>query len=312
MDKPSQIAVTGASGFVGTWLMRHFCAIGVDAVPFFEPNGPALNDPDFIRARMRALKPHAVVHLAAVAAPADARRSPAAAFETNVLGTLNIAEAILEYSKETRFVFAGSSESYGRSFNLSTEPLSEDAALEPQTVYGVTKASADMLLGQMAGEGLDVVRLRPFNHTGPGQTEAYVVPAFARQIAMIEAGRQEPTIDVGDLDAERDFLDVRDIVRAYAMAALRREPLSAGCVLNLASGTPRRIASVLDDLLALSDKRIVVRQDPARMRKAGTPRAVGDASRAQALLGWQAGIPFNQTLQDVLESWRERQSGDRL
>lgn len=300
----TRVAVTGASGFVGRWLMAHLKSLDVDAVPFFDNTGVGLEDDDAIRSILAAQKPDAVVHLAAVAAPADARKAPVAAFNTNLIGTLNLASAILDLCPQTRLIFAGSSEAYGRSFNTIAEPLDEAAPLEPQTLYGVTKASADMLLGQMATDGLQVVRFRPFNHTGPGQSASYVVPAFARQIALIEAGRQEPVIEVGDLEAERDFSDVRDIVRAYARAATMEEPLASGIAVNLASGTPRPISDVLARLLEMSRQSIEVRTDPMKLGPVGTRRAVGNVTRASDLLDWRVEIPFETTLHDVLEAWR--------
>ncbi|WP_336739492.1 NAD-dependent epimerase/dehydratase family protein [Aureimonas altamirensis] len=300
----TRVAVTGASGFVGRWLMAHLQSLGVDAVPFFDNSGVGLEDAAAIRSILATQKPDAIVHLAAVAAPADARKAPVAAFDTNVIGTLNLASAILDIRPQARLIFAGSSEAYGRSFNTIAAPLDETAPLEPQTLYGVTKASADMLLGQMAADGLQVVRFRPFNHTGPGQSESYVVPAFARQIALIEAGRQEPVIEVGDLEAERDFSDVRDIVRAYARAAMMNDPLPAGVAVNLASGMPRPISDVLARLLKMSREPIEVRTDPMKLGPVGTRRAVGNVTRASDLLDWRVEIPFEKTLQDVLEAWR--------
>ena len=301
-----RIAVTGASGFAGQWLMRHLVDLGVDGVSFFPPGIQGLGNVQLIREILSDLKPDCVVHLAAVAAPADARRDPRGAFDINLIGTLNLAESILACSPHTRLVFAGSSEAYGRSFNDASGGLTESARLEPTTLYGVTKASADVLLGQMAGNGLDTVRFRPFNHAGPGQTDAYVVSAFARQVARIENGWQPPVIEVGDLEAERDFLDVRDVVRAYALAALSLEPLPQGVAINLASGVPRKISSILMALMAMSDRTITVLQDPSRMRPNDTARAFGDAALAHLLLGWLPAIPFEATLRDVLDHWRAK------
>jgi GDP-4-dehydro-6-deoxy-D-mannose reductase len=301
---PRRVAVTGASGFVGQWLMRHLDDLGVDAVSFFPPGIQGLGDVPLIRKTLKDLQPDCVVHLAAVAAPVQAQRDPRGAFDINLTGTLNLAESILACSPHTRLLFAGSSEAYGRSFNNSSGGVTESVSLEPASLYGVTKASADLLLGQMAGDGLDVVRFRPFNHTGPGQTEAYVVSAFARQIARIENGQQPPVIEVGNLDAERDFLDVRDVVRAYGLAALFPKPLPQGIAINLASGVPRKISSILETLMAMSQGPITIIQDPARMRASDVARAVGDASLARSLLGWSPITPFEATLQDVLDYWR--------
>jgi len=277
---------------------------GIQAVPFFQQGQYALTDVQTVNRTVEVLQPHAIIHLAAVAAPAEARQDPRRAFEVNLTGTLNLAEAILRHSPHTRLVFAGSSESYGRSFNQHNEPIAEDAPLEPSSLYGVTKAAADLLLAQMASDGLDVVRFRPFNHTGAGQSEAYVVPAFARQIAQIEIGLQPPIINVGNLDAQRDFLDVRDVVEAYVAAATRIDPLPRGVALNLASGTARRIGDILDTLRAMSFQDIDIHQDSSRMRSSDTPRAVGNAERAFEHMGWRPAISWNDTLSDVLEFWR--------
>lgn len=276
----------------------------VEAVPFFPSSGHGLEDHAGIRARVAELRPAAIIHLAGVAEPAEAGRDPHHAVHINVTGTLVLAEAILAQSPATRLIYASSSEVYGRSFHGAPGPLDESAALEPASFYGVTKAAADLLLAQMAGRGLDVVRFRPFNHTGPGQAESYVVPAFARQIARIERGLQPPQIQVGNLAAERDFLDVRDVARAYATAALREAALPPGVALNLASGRSRRIKSILDALIGMSACPIAVAPDPARQRRSETPRAAGDATRARDLLGWSPEIDFATTLTDVLHFWR--------
>jgi len=303
------IAVTGASGFVGEWTMRRLANVdGIRAVSFFEPGKPGLADYSYIRHRMQEIRPFSVIHLAAIAAPSEAAQDPRRAFDINLTGTLNLAESILRDSPETRLIFAGSSESYGWSFNRSNDPIQEEMALEPNTLYGVTKASADMLLAQMAGTGLEVVRFRPFNHTGPGQSEAYVVSSFARQIARIESGLQPAVIDVGNLEARRDFLDVRDVVEAYVSAATRKKSLPSGIALNLASGEARRVGDILSDLCSMSTFEITVRQDAARMRASDTPLAAGDGRMASKYLGWHPAIRWSDTLRDVLQFWRARMS----
>ncbi len=171
--------------------------------------------------------------------------------------------------------------------------------------YATTKAAADLLLGEMAEAGLQAVRFRPFNHTGPGQSTAFAVPSFAAQIAAIERGEREPVMRVGNLDARRDFLDVRDVVEAYLLAATASS-LPRGVVLNLASGEPRRIGDVLDALLRLSSVAIRVERDPALMRPSDVPVTAGNAARARALLGWRPSIPWETTLRDVLDDHRRR------
>jgi GDP-4-dehydro-6-deoxy-D-mannose reductase len=294
--------------------MRHLEVSGAsrsaEAFPLFgKASGQRcgdITDPQAVAEALEHLRPTAVVHLAGIAAPGKAHQAPRRAWEVNLLGTFNLAHAMLARVPEARLVYAGSSEAYGRSFNEHSSPLAEDVPLKPASAYGATKAAADLLVGQMANEGLQVIRFRPFNHTGPGQSPDYVVPAFARQIARIEAGLQDPSIDVGNLEAERDFLDVRDVVGAYAAAALGDWSNGCEAVMNLATGRPWRIGAVLDFLLASSSALIEVQVDPGRVRPNEIPRASGDASRAAAALGWHPNIPFEQTLRDVLDYWRQR------
>lgn len=298
---PDRILVTGAAGFVGRHLMPALAAAYPAATlltPQFDVTDPAATDD-----ALATHRPDAVVHLAAVAAPAEAHRDPAAAWNVNLHGTLNLARAVLAHAPGAVLLFAGSADAYGASFR-AVAPLDEQAPLAPQNTYAATKAAADLALGAMAADGLRVVRARPFNHTGPGQDPAFVTPAFARQVARIEAGLQPPVLDVGALDPERDFLDVRDVCAAYA--ACLGADLRSGTILNLASGTPRRIGDVLDALVALAGIEAEIRTAATRLRPADIPRAHGNAARARAALGWAPRIPWQRTLADVLQDWRAR------
>lgn len=307
------VAVTGAGGFVGSWLRRAFRekaeSAGFDVVPLLSGRGPDghpgdIRDADGVTAAIAAIRPMAVVHLAAIAAPATARADPRAAWEVNVMGTLNLARAVLSEAPGARFIFASSSEVYGGSFLASADPLDESAPLAPRNAYASTKAAADLMLGQMALDGLNCLRLRPFNHTGPGQTEDYVVPAFARQIAEIEAGLRPPVLKVGNLDAKRDFLDVRDVVGAYVNAATDPCAIESGTVLNLSTGRPVSIRAITDILLAQAKVPIDVETDPERVRPNDVPIASGRPDKARERLGWEARIPLERTLADVLDFWR--------
>jgi GDP-4-dehydro-6-deoxy-D-mannose reductase len=297
---PARILITGATGFVGPYVQAA-CAREFPGAEIIKGSAD-ITDRAAVRAMIGTAGPDVVIHLAGIASVPAARSDPDRAYAVNLGGTLNLAAALLEHRPDALFVHAGSSECYGDSFRAGV-PLDERAALAPLNTYAASKAAADLALGALAAEsGLQLVRFRSFNHTGPGQSGAFVIPAFAAQIAKIRAGAQEPVLNVGNLAAERDFLDVRDVAAAFARAIVRREGLEAGAVFNLASGTPRRIGDILDMLIATSGIRIEVRTDPALMRPVDIPRTAGDASKAQRLLGWAPTIPFETTLRDVLAS----------
>ena len=303
-----RILVTGAGGFVGRWAMARLSAALPGAEVLAAGHGVALaldvTCADEVDTLVRRIRPTAVIHLAGMSSPVKARIETRAAWDVNLFGTMNLAEAVLRHVPEARFINAGSAEIYGESFNAGNGALSEEAPLAPLNPYATTKAAADLLLGQLAGAGLAAVRFRPFNHTGPGQSTAFAVPAFASQIAAAERGG-EPVIRVGNLEARRDFLDVRDVVEAYLLA-VTVPSLPRGAVLNLASGEPRRIGDALDAMLRLSRVPMRIECDETLMRPSDVPVTRGEASRARALLGWRPTISWEQTIRDVLDDCRRR------
>ena len=313
----SRILITGGSGFVGSHLVAALTAREWDCdiiVGTIDSPSPARNDrvrrftlditdASQVRSVLGAVRPTHLVHLAAIAAVSSSQHNIRQTWKVNLDGTLNVVLALAEALPDCRLIYCGSAEAYGASFRAG-RPLDESAPLNPVNPYGASKAAADLMVGQMAEQGLRAVRVRPFNHTGPGQSIDFVVPAFAAQIARIERGEQPPVITVGNLSAQRDFLDVGDVVDAYCRIIARFDDLPAGCVMNLASGHAISIADILDRLVAMSSAKIEVEQDSARMRPSDSPIVVGDAGLARRLLGWEPKIDFSTTLAAVLDYYR--------
>jgi GDP-4-dehydro-6-deoxy-D-mannose reductase len=304
---PHRILVTGAGGFVGGHLLPVLAAMLPQATVAAAQSD--VTDAQAVQAELRAFQPDACIHLAAIAAIPAAQSDPDAAWRVNLRGTLTLARSLMAEAPGATLLFVSSADAYGQSFNHAGKPggmLDEQAALNPMNTYGATKAAADLALGAMAHAGLRIIRVRPFNHTGPGQSTAFVVPAFARQVARISAGLQPARLQVGALDPLRDFLDVRDVCAAYALCLRHAGSIASGTIINIASGTPRRVGDVLDELLAVAGVTAQIELDPTRLRPSDIPLAAGNPARAQALLGWAPAIPWRQTLTDVLTDWHNR------
>ncbi len=317
----ASILITGANGFVGPYLVAalqedftdnlviHACYFGEPPktdtgsnVQWHKLNIADRNDVDDL---LQKTTPDYLVHLAAISHVPTASSSAELTWQINVMGSLYLFEAVRKFAKDCRIVFASSSEVYGSSFKeFST--VDENACLHPLNAYATTKAAIDLLAAQLAGEGVKIIRLRPFNHIGPGQMDNFVVPAFASQIARIESGVQDPVIKVGNLSAIRDFLDVRDVVRVYSLVLQRFDKLPNGSVYNIASGHGYKIETLLDKLCAQSLVDVKIEQDSSRMRPIEIPRAVGDARQIQNALGWLPVHSIDQTLKNVLDEWRAK------
>jgi GDP-4-dehydro-6-deoxy-D-mannose reductase len=265
-----------------------------------------LLDAPRIGALVGSIAPEAICHLAALSFVPDAERDPQAAYRVNVDGTLAVLGALRARAPKARLLFVGSGDAYGAV--LSDElPIDEEVPLRPLSVYGASKAAADLTAAQWGrAYGLEVVRARPFNHTGPGQRPTFVSPALAKQIADIEADRQPPTLRVGNLDPVRDLSDVRDIAAGY-VALLERG--MNGHAYNLCSGVGRSIHEVVEVFRGLARVPIDVVHDPALARPVEVLRVVGSAERATADTGWSPTISFEQTAKDLLEWWRQSGGG---
>jgi GDP-4-dehydro-6-deoxy-D-mannose reductase len=286
--------VTGGSGFAG----RHLVSLLPGALA---PSRAELDllDADAVRATVREAAPEVVFHLAALPSVRRSWEAPVETLTSNVAMTANLLEAVRLEAPDARVVVVGSGEVYGPPERL---PVDEAAPLRPQTPYAVSKAAGDLLAGQYADAfGLHVVRLRPFNHAGPGQTDEYVVGTLTRQVAEAEAsGAPEVVVRTGNADSARDFTDVRDVVRAY-LAAPGVEPGAW----NLASGRAVTVRGLLE--LVGSAARLPVRHevDQARVRAHDVPEVRGSADRFRAATGWRPEIPLDQTVADALDAWRD-------
>lgn len=300
--------ITGAGGFVGRWLAAGLHETGWETVGADRtaPEGPGrgaacdLADREQVRRMVAEAGPLThVFHLAAVTFVPDAARNPAQTFEVNLLGTVHLVAALLEHCPEARLVFIGSSEVYGIPVSL---PVTEEHPVNPANPYAISKAAADAYCAWAHRAcGLDVVRVRPFNHSGPGQAPAFVLPDFAAQIARIERSGAPGVIRVGNLDRARDFLHVRDVVRAYERLAL--EGVS-GAAYNVCSGRAVPVRAALDRLLGLSSAAIRVEPDPDRMRPVDIPEMRGSHARLTRDTGWVPTIDLDTLLGELLEYWR--------
>lgn len=300
--------IVGARGFVGGHLARAILAsVNMDLIPFVDPlNGEKvdLRHSQSVSRAVAHAKPDIVFHLAGIAAPRLANDQPLMAWQTNVMGTAHLAYAVLDHAPHAHFIWAGSSEAYGDAFNQSAHPVEETVQLRPLSSYGSTKAASDIMLQQMACLGLRSTILRPFNHTGPGQSDAYVVPAFAKQIALIEKGLQEPVLKIGNLSASRDFLDIDDVVTAY-MTIAGSDAIDPGAVYNISTGHPVKIQEILNQLRRMSCATFDVQTDESRYAASPTPVTSGNPDRAFVAFGWKATTPFPSTLAKVMDHWRE-------
>ncbi|MEI6179435.1 MAG: GDP-mannose 4,6-dehydratase [Chloroflexales bacterium] len=319
-----RVLITGITGFVGRHLAEHLLAQGhhelwglTRARGHLAPALAAhiteiaadLNDAEATTQAIATVRPTVIYHLAGQAFVPESFRDPAATLSANTLGALHIFRSLIALGSSARVLIVGSNEEYGQ-ITADDLPLNEQTPLRPANPYGVSKATQSLFAAQYhLSHGLATLRVRPFTHIGPGQNERFVTAAFARQIARIEMGLQPPMVHVGNLSARRDFTDVRDIVRAYALIAAHGEP---GAVYNVGSGQAVMIRELLDLLLEASTVRVEVRLNPELMRPIDIPLVVCDATRLREQTGWVPQLPLRQTLHDILNYWRAKVADCRL
>jgi GDP-4-dehydro-6-deoxy-D-mannose reductase len=300
--------ITGALGFVGQHLARHLREQGDDvrSIDRHGEDGVDITDGPAIGAAIAALAPDAVYHLAGWADVGASWHDPVGAFRANAEGTLHLLRACID-AEVGRVLAVGSADVYGV-VTPADLPLTEQSPLRPTSPYGASKAAAEALAQQaFLGHGLEVVRVRPFNHLGPGQSEHFVAPALAARIARAERD-DLGTIPVGNLSARRDLTDVRDIVRAYRLLIERG---TAGEVYNVCSGRDLAIQELADHLVTLARRPIELETDPSLLRPVDLPVLRGDPGRLRDATGWEPEIPIEQTLADLLDDMRLRISAER-
>lgn len=312
-----KLLVTGVTGFVGTHLIEFLLEerkqleiFGVvrrgverEALPAGVCKIEAeIEHAASVDAVFDTVRPDLIVHLAAQSSVQQSWLDPDGTLRTNLHGTLYLLEALRRRRLAPRLLVVGSADEYGAT--EAPQPLPETSPLRPTSPYAVSKVAQGYLALQYAlSFGIPVVRTRTFPHTGPGRGEMFAESSFAKQLAEIEAGRRLPVIDVGNLDAVRDFSDVRDVVRAYWLLLERGAP---GEVYNVCSGQGVAIRALLERLVALGRSRVELRVDPGRLRPSDIPALVGDPGRLRAATGWVPRYGLDRTLGDLLDDWRRR------
>ncbi len=314
-----RVLITGITGFAGSYLAEFLIEKGdveiygmrrwrsrMESVEHIENKVTLvecdLRDASSVMNCIAEVKPDKIFHLAAQSFVPTSWLAPTETLTTNILSTLNIFEAVRKAALvETRIQIAGSSEEYGMVYENEI-PIKETNPLRPLSPYGVSKVAHDLLGYQYyMSYNLHIVRTRGFNHSGPRRGEVFVEADFAKQIAEIEKGLKKPIVYVGNLEAKRDFTDVRDMAKGYWLSLEKCDP---GDVYNICSGKAFKIKEVLDILLSLSTVQVEVKQDPTRMRPSDVQILLGDHTKFSEKTGWQPTIPFEKTLEDILNYWR--------
>lgn len=318
--------ITGITGFAGSHLAEYLLADHPDVETHgtyrwrsrrdnieqleddVELHECELRDYHSVHKTLERIRPDFIFHLAAQSFVPSSWTAPADTLSSNIIGQTNLFEACRALKLDPVIQIACSSEEYG--LVLPDEvPIKETNPLRPLSPYAVSKVSQDFLGYQyFQSYGLKAIRTRGFNHTGPRRGDVFVTSNFARQIASIELGLRPPVIRVGNLEAVRDFTDVRDMVRAYWLAVNHGRP---GEVYNIATGTGITIQELLDRLLAMAQVEVTVEVDPDRLRPSDVEILIGDSSKFRADTGWEPQVPFDQTLRDILDYWRERLTASR-
>lgn len=299
-----KLLVTGLSGFVGCNLrsyltnQTHTAWTLIDTPPF------DLTDAKGVGEAVSHSKPDGVIHLAAQSFVPESFRDPTGTLKTNLLGTLNLLQALKSTGFCGSFLYVSSGDVYGK-VPESELPITETRHPKPRNPYGVSKVSAETLCSQWSICETDwrIIIARPFNHIGPGQSDSFLIPEIARQLCSIRRGQQDPELKLGDIDVTRDFLDVRDVISAYFALLERGE---SGEIYNVCSGKERLVRDIIELMFDIADTKAQIVQDTERMRKTQQRRAVGNYDKLQLATGWHPTIELKHSLKAVLEDWEQR------
>ncbi len=313
-----KVLITGASGFVGGWLAKHLVSLGnseiygtflteeskeksvvKNDITFFQAD---LNRKEVVGNLIEQVRPDEIYHLAAMASVGSSFKDPIGVFHNNIDSEIFLLEALKDAKLlDTRVLIVGSAEEYG-SVRKEELPIDESTQLRPSSPYAVSKMAQDYLgLQYSISYKIPIIRVRPFNHIGPGQGLGFVVADFAHQIADIEKGRQDSVISVGNLEARRDFTDVRDMVKAYGLIL---EKGIIGEVYNIGSGTSTKISDILDTLIGMASLAIERKIDPTKIRPSDVPEIICNNTKIKNLTNWHPTISLETTLKDTLDYWR--------
>lgn len=316
---PKKVFITGITGFAGSHLTAEIFESntytvtgtyigerGLDTLPFREKVDLVrldLNDAASVEDVLKEKKPDFLIHLAALTSPSESFKRPTETITANVQMQINILEALWKNNlKDTKVLVVSSADTYGI-VKPEDLPIDENTPFNPTNPYAVSKIVQDYIgLQYFISYKLPIIRVRPFNHIGPGQLPHFVISSFAKQIAEIEKGKKEPVLMVGNLETKRDFTDVRDVVSAYILALEKGMP---GDVYNIGSGISHKISDVLDLLLSFAKIHIAVKVDESRLRPSDTPELLCDPSKFKKASGWEPKISLEQTLKDTLDYWRK-------
>lgn len=310
-----KVFITGINGFVGHHLVD--CLISDYSITGLTVDEPTtadknikyffgdITDRKIVRDSIAKIKPEYIIHLAAIAT--SWTQDITALFDVNLFGTINVYESVLEIQSQSQYnpkiIYVSSAEVYGQANN--PESIDELSLLNPVNHYAASKVSADRIsYDYVQNKKLNIIIVRPFTHTGPGQNKGFFIPDMASQIAELEKYPEKSELLAGNLEAVRDYSDVRDVVRAYKL--IMESDIPPGEVLNICSGSGIRIREVLNMLLKMSNKKIVVKTDPSRLRPSDTPVIIGNNNKIKKLVNWKPEISFSMTLSDTLEFWRKK------